>query len=99
MAPILRQLRDLKQNVRDQNSGCRPGPYRVFRHGPETLDRVNVEKQWTPERPMSWRTFARPDRAAAAQTGKPLAAGQQAPSSAALLRAHAFIRHLQVAVI
>ena len=31
-------LRDLKQNTREQNSGCRPRPYRVFGRGLEDAD-------------------------------------------------------------
>jgi hypothetical protein len=56
-------------------------------------------KQWTPKRPM----FCRPARTRAAATGEAGKAGPpadcQAASLAALVKAHVFIRHLQVAVI
>jgi hypothetical protein len=55
----------------------------------------NLAKHWTPERPMFCRTFdgwIGPRRRTRIPSRKPVADGCQAPSFAALLKAHVFIR-------
>lgn len=90
--------RDLKQNTRDQNSGGRPRPCRVFRGETQnpSIHRATSTKTFEPQRLMFLSNVKSPDRAVAAQpvtAGKPVAAAnRQAPSFAALLRAHAFIQ-------
>ena len=115
MAPILRLLRDLKQNTGAQNSGCRPRPYRVFGRGPESVVFASFEHRASsvpavgnPEnsRHRSVQCFVERLIAGSSRRrkrrflGKPVtAAGCQAPSFAALPRAHVFIRSLQVTVV
>jgi hypothetical protein len=90
--------RELKQNTRDRNSGCLPGPaeFSGTSRNPPVHKSENLGKTFDTEASNVLSNVKSPDRAVAAQSaiaGKPVAAaGRQAPSFAALLRAHVFIQ-------